>query len=486
MLTVRLFFAIAIEEGHHVRNGDVPQAFLRGVQDTPLYVWAPKSERTFVGECWAVNLPLYGFRSSSAYWFREARAFIESLGFVMDPLAVCHFRKFLDAAQTTFVQMVLVVDDYCISGPLDAVEHYHQCWCTKFDATTESGKMFVGYDVDYNLAEGYVKLSFHSYIARMLERFASVDLSKGAPMRCVIGCCIWVTLNLHASEIVRVKSHGPFLNNYTESDYDDAIATMHTIAKLAPLGIVYRQGGAGKEFVPPSARPGKTVNVSSPPLSPHRGHRDMIDDFEKRDLYLEEDYTADTEASDYGDYPVADNYRLIAYVDSAFAVDALMRSVSGCVVLLNGGPIIWSCTKESLVVDSTTNSETLSYSSGIKLLKPIENRLKFFHRQPPTPHKMYTDSTGGKLLACNPNKMGRVRHLNIKHHLVKCYIQIGTVELIYCCTEAQLGDALTKICDAAQRRNLGYRFYNDCIFPNGRFYKHPCFEASCKVEIFQA
>jgi len=478
MYTVRIFFLVAIEESHHVRHGDVPQAFLRGVQDTPLYCWAPRSERSFPGECYQCLLPLYGFRSSSAYWFREARTFLEELGFVMDPLSPCLFRKFL--AASTFVQLVLVVDDYAVSGPEEAAEHHHKQWCQKFDATSESGRMFVGYDVEYNLSEGYVKLSFTSYIKRMVERFSNVDLSKGAPFRELVGCCIWCTLNLHYQEIVRVKSHGPRLNDFMESDYDDAIHTMHEIAKLANMGIVYRRGGATRAFTPPAQRPGKTVNVTSPPLAPHQGHHELIDEFEEKDLYTADDYDYDRS---FPDYPVNHRYVLSQYVDSAFAVDSLCRSITGCVTLCNGGPLDWACIKESLCVDSTTGSETLSYSSGIKGLKHAELRLKFYKIQPPKPMKMWTDSSGGKLLACNPNKLGRIRHLNIRYHMVKCYVQIGDIELTYCCTEAELADALTKIMDAHQRRCLGARYYNDCIFPDGRFYKVACFEFDCTIKI---
>jgi hypothetical protein len=78
---------------------------------------------------------------------------------------------------------------------------------------------------------------------------------------------------------------------------------------------------------------------------------------------------------------------------------------------------------------------------------------------------------------------GRVRHLNTEHHLVKYYIKIGDVELVCCVTEAQLADELYEICDSGQRRNLGLRFYNDCAFPDGRFYKTPCFEQDCVVQI---
>ena len=188
-----------------------------------MFAWAPKSERSFSGEIYQCLLPLHGFRSSAACWFREVRSFLESLGFIMDPNAVCHFRKFLDADRTSFVQMALVVDDYALSGPEEAAVHHHSCMVQKFNATTEAGKMFVGYDIEYNLTAKFVKISFKSYITRMLERFADVDLSKGAPMRELIGCLIWCTQNLHGPEMIRVKSHGPRLNDFTTNDYDDVL-----------------------------------------------------------------------------------------------------------------------------------------------------------------------------------------------------------------------------------------------------------------------
>jgi hypothetical protein len=346
-----------------------------------------------------------------------------------------------------------------------------------------SGKMFVGYDIDYNLTLGYVKISFDSYITRMLERFANVDLSKGAPFRELIGCLIWVTGNLHAQELIRVKTHGAHLNNFTEVEYDHAIQSMHIIAALAPYGIVYRRGGADKVCIPPDARPDKIVDVSSPALTPHRGHYDMINEFEQNDLYTGDDYDP---ARRFAVYPVNPRYTITQYVDSSFAQDPLNRSVTGALTLVNGGPLIWSIIKEGLVVDSTTCAETLAYSTGIKDIKYVEMRFRFFHLQPFKPYTMYTDSTAAKLLACNPNKLGRVRHLGIRHHLVKCYIQVGEVHLVYCITESMLADAFTKICDAAQRRNLGLRFYNDCIFEDGRFYKHPCLEHDCVVRVISS
>jgi hypothetical protein len=391
----------------------VPQAPLQGKQDTPLFLWAPKSKRAFPGGIYQVLLPLYGFRSSAACWFRECRVFFESLGFVIDPMAVCHFHKFLDDEYKVFVQLVLVVGDCAMSGPEEAVKHCHSCIEKRFNVTTESGKTFAGHDVDYNLAAGYVKTSFASCIARVVERFSNVNLSKGAPMRETIGCLCWTTMNLRAAEITRVKSHSAFLNTYTALvGCDNAIATMQKVAALASLGIVHRRGGADHIFVPPAARPGKTLKLSSPSPAPRASHYEAVNEFEERDLCTDEDVMAESRRAKH---PVNDRCVITQHTDSALAVGTFMRSITGAIALVNGGPVLWHCTKENLLVDSTTSSETLSHSTGMKDMKHIELRFKFFHVQPPKPCKMHTDSTRGKTLACNPNKLGRVRHFTLEH-----------------------------------------------------------------------
>ena len=139
---------------------------------------------------------------------------------------------------------------------------------------------------------------------------------------------IFMALN----EMIKVKSHGPRLNNFTTTDYDDAIVTMHSVATRADIGIVYRHGGAARVFVSPSSRPDKTVNVSSPARAPHSGHYEMVDEFEQRDLY-----TGDDEPHDFGSCPVNTRYSITQYVDSSFAVDPEMRSITGAVTLLCGG-----------------------------------------------------------------------------------------------------------------------------------------------------
>jgi hypothetical protein len=76
---------------------------------------------------------------------------------------------------------------------------------------------------------------------------------------------------------------------------------------------------------------------------------------------------------------------------------------------------------------------------------------------------MYTDSMACLHIATNPAKLGNVRHLQIRYHLVHCYVTLGDVTMYYCVTEDMVADLLTKIVSGAQDRRLSLRFHS--LFP---------------------
>ena len=76
---------------------------------------------------------------------------------------------------------------------------------------------------------------------------------------------------------------------------------------------------------------------------------------------------------------------------------------------------------------------------------------------------MYTDSQACLKIATNGSKLGMVRHLEIRYHLIRCIVLSGDIVLEYCITEDMLADLFTKIVTSAQDRRLAIRFYNDCI-----------------------
>ena len=75
---------------------------------------------------------------------------------------------------------------------------------------------------------------------------------------------------------------------------------------------------------------------------------------------------------------------------------------------------------------------------------------------------MYTDSTACLSIASNADRLGNVRHLAIRHNLVRCYVTIGEIDMVFCITEEMVADLLTKIVTGAQDNRLAVRFYNLC------------------------
>jgi hypothetical protein len=153
-------------------------------------------------------------------------------------------------------------------------------------------------------------------------------------------------------------------------------------------------------------------------------------------------------------------YRLIVYADASFAIGENKQSISGFIIYLNGVPILWGSLKQTIVVDSSCSAEFVAASIGCKQLLHAENMVAFFGFTCPKPYRFYTDSTACLHIATNPTKLGNVRHLNIRYHLVRCCVSLGDLEMVYCVTEEMVADLFTKLVMAAQDSRLTVRFYS--------------------------
>jgi hypothetical protein len=60
-------------------------------------------------------------------------------------------------------------------------------------------------DTIYDPKVGVLKLSMRSYIETTMERFKNFNLEQGYPYRELVGCLLWITLNVMGPELLRVK-----------------------------------------------------------------------------------------------------------------------------------------------------------------------------------------------------------------------------------------------------------------------------------------
>jgi len=135
---------------------------------------------------------------------------------------------------------------------------------------------------------------------------------------------------------------------------------------------------------------------------------------------------------------------------------------------LNGVPLLWGSLKQTVVVDSSCSAEFVAASVTCKHLLHAENMLGFLGFGCPKPYKLYTDSKACYHIATNPSRLGNVRHLQIRYHMVRCYVSLGDVEMCFCITEEMLADLLTKIVVGTQDHRLSLRFYS--LAPNSSMY----------------
>lgn len=129
-------------------------------------------------------------------------------------------------------------------------------------------------------------------------------------------------------------------------------------------------------------------------------------------------------------------------------------------VYLNGVPILWGSLKQTIVVDSSCSAEFVAASIACKQLLHAENMVGFFGFTCPKPYRFYTDSKACLQIATNLVKLGNVRHLQIRYHLVRCCVSLGDLEMHYCVTEEMVADLFTKVVAAAQDSRLVFRFYS--------------------------
>ena len=160
--------------------------------------------------------------------------------------------------------------------------------------------------------------------------------------------------------------------------------------------------------------------------------------------------------------PINSRYRLTIYADASFAVGELKQSVSGYLVFLNGTPLLWGSLKQTIVVDSSCSAEYVAASVACEQAIHAENLIGFLGFSCSKPYTMYTDSTACLSIATNADRLGNVRHLSIRYNLIRCYVTIGEIQMIYCITEEMVADLLTKIVSGAQDNRLAVRFYNLC------------------------
>ena len=136
---------------------------------------------------------------------------------------------------------------------------------------------------------------------------------------------------------------------------------------------------------------------------------------------------------------------LHGYYDADWARDEHDRtSRSGYVFLLAGGVISWWSGKQEVVATSTTQAEYIGQEHATRELMWILQFLRDIGFPPAQVPKLYGDNQSAQSLARNPNQHKRTKHFDVKHHFIREQLQRKTMRLIYCPSQKNIADIMTK------------------------------------------
>ena len=128
------------------------------------------------------------------------------------------------------------------------------------------------------------------------------------------------------------------------------------------------------------------------------------------------------------------------------------RSRHGYIIMYQGCPILWKSQLQTEVCLSSTESEYVGLSYALREAIPIMEVMKEMNqhgfnvsKEAPKLHfKVFEDNSGALEMANNHKYRPRTKHLNIKYHHFRHYVEKGEITVHKIDTKDQLADYLTK------------------------------------------
>ncbi|GKE70811.1 hypothetical protein Tco_1528883, partial [Tanacetum coccineum] len=167
-------------------------------------------------------------------------------------------------------------------------------------------------------------------------------------------------------------------------------------------------------------------------------------------------------------------YLIASRLDIAFATFVCARkhvlqsntskSTSGGLQFLGGKLVSWSSKKKDCTAMSTAEAEYVSLSACCAQVIWMRTQLlDYGYRYNRIP--MYCDSKSAIAISCNPVQHSKTKHIDIRYHFIKEYVEKGTVEIYFVGTKYQLADLFTKGLPKERFEYLVHRIGIRCMTP---------------------
>lgn len=399
--TLRALLALVAAEDMELHQLDVKTAFLNGELEEEVYTKQPPGYETGApGTVCHLHKALYGLRQAPRAWHAKLKKELEELGWEeseADP------GLFILTNSDGKCYILVYVDDMLVaSKSLLAVTDCKTSISNIFEVRDlGEARFFLGMEIVRDRSNRTLKLSQRRATAELLEKFGmECTRTRDTPL---------------SASTKLTKESG---NNLTTMPYSALVGSLLYLAHCTRPDITQAVGALARYMAAPS-----------------QAHWLAAKSVLR--------YLAGT--SDQGLVYAADGTTIQGYCDADFAGDIdTRRSTTGYVFRVLGGTVSWSSKLQPTVAASTTEAEYMAAAHAVKealWLRKLMLDLGIGERAAVIIH---CDNQAALALLTNPITSPRSKHIDVAHHFARERVMRGEVNFLYCPTDKNTADGLTK------------------------------------------
>lgn len=427
--SIRLLLIMIAKNRWHSRQIDYVLAFPQAPVEKEIYMKIPKGfdldttgfpKGTNTNDyVLRLNRNVYGQKQASRVWFQYlSTKLINELGFTQSKIDECVFYR----GKTMYV---LYTDDSLIAGPdKNEIEQViKDLKKAKLDITDEGDiRDFLGINIELR-KDGSVKLSQPHLIDQILEDINMTQANTKVKKTPAL-----------ASKLLTRNAKGEKFDN--SFHYRSIIGKLNYLEKGTRSDISYITHQLARFTENPRANHAQAVRWLGRYLHGTRDKGLILrpDKSKSIDVYVDADFSGNWEK------------------EGAASDRDTARSRHGYIIMYNGCPMIWKSQLQGEIALSSTESEYIGISYALREVIPIMELLKEMKRKgfevgstvPKLHCKVFEDNSGALEMAREHKYRPRTKHLNVKLHHFRDYVDRGEITIHKIDTLDQLADYLTK------------------------------------------
>lgn len=395
--SLRIILALAAMNHYDMIGFDIKTAFLYGNLTEEIFMEIPEGYNTEKNKICKLNKSLYGLKQAPMLWNKCFTNFLKENGLTQITTEHCIFKT-----EDGELILAIYVDDGIIIGKnLLQIQTVLEKLKTRFEIKVYSElKTFLGIEIE-KLEDG-ITLKQSSYAEEILRRYRMTDAksvktpiettsdiksetenkNSAFPFREVIGSLLYLTNKTRPDMTYAVNYNSRFVENPSATDITNVKRVLKYLVGTVNVGLKF------------------CVNSDTKTL----------------DAYCDADYAGDT---------------------------TTRKSTTGYVIYYGGSPISWCSRLQPIVALSSTEAEFIAAAECAKELLYLKELIHELTGEKVNVN-LHIDNQSAMCLIKNGVMNKRSKHIDVRFKFICEKVNKGDLNIVYCPTEEQIADVLTK------------------------------------------